>query len=169
MPQPITTGPRPVHARSLPAALCLLAVLAAFASPAFAAAANPVTPVYVLGVPVGFLLFGVTLLGVAVFHHHTLAVALTGLAAITLYKLVFSGFKFGSGLSGLALHMQHEWVILANLFLLLMGFAILTRHFEQSRIPDEMPAFLPDDWKGGVALLGIVFVLSAFSTTSRRP
>ena len=58
--------------------------------------------------------------------------------------------------------MQHEWVILANLFLLLMGFALLSRHFEKSQIPDEMPAFLPDDWKGGFALLVIVFVLSSF-------
>ena len=58
--------------------------------------------------------------------------------------------------------MQHEAVILANLFLLLMGFAILSRHFENSRIPDEMPAFLPDGWKGGLALLAIVFVLSSF-------
>ena len=63
---------------------------------------------------------------------------------------------------GLGLHLQHEWVILANLFLLLMGFALLSRHFEKSRIPDEMPAFLPDDWKGGFALLVIVFVLSSF-------
>ena len=58
--------------------------------------------------------------------------------------------------------MQHEWVILANLFLLLMGFALLSRHFERSRIPDEMPAFLPDDWKGGFALLVIIAVLSSF-------
>ena len=29
--------------------------------------------------------------------------------------------------------MQHEWVILANLFLLLMGFALLSRHFEKSK------------------------------------
>ena len=117
-PQISTAGPRPVHARPLLAGLCLLAALTAFAPPAFAAAAHPVTPIYVLGIPVDFILFGVTLLGVAVLHHHTLAVALTGLAAITLYKLVFTGFKFGAGLSGLALHMQHEWVILANLFLL---------------------------------------------------
>ena len=51
---------------------------------------------------------------------------------------------------------------LANLFLLLMGFALLSRHFEESRIPDEMPALLPDDWKGGVILLVLVFVLSSF-------
>jgi Na+/H+ antiporter NhaD/arsenite permease-like protein len=43
-----------------------------------------------------------------------------------------------------------------------MGFALLSRHFEESRIPDEMPALLPDDWKGGVILLFLVFVLSSF-------
>ena len=144
--------------------LALAVILAVLAPPALAAAADPALakPVFVLGIPVDFILFGLTLLGVAVFHHHTLQVALTGLAAITLYKLVFTGFKFGAGLAGLALHMQHEWVILANLFLLLMGFALLSRHFEKSKVPDAMPSFLPDDWKGGVALLMIVCVLSSF-------
>ncbi|MGH6769380.1 MAG: citrate transporter, partial [Xanthobacteraceae bacterium] len=103
-----------------------------------------------------------TLLGVAVFHHKTLEVALTGLAAVTLYKHMFTGFRQGEGFTGLALQLHHEWVILGNLFLLLMGFAVLSRHFEKSRIPDEMPAFLPDGWSGGLALLAIVFVLSSF-------
>jgi Na+/H+ antiporter NhaD/arsenite permease-like protein len=114
------------------------------------------------GIPVDFILFALTLLGVALLHHHTLAVALTGLAAIALYKVAFTGFKFGAGIAGLGLHMQHEWVILANLFLLLMGFALLSRHFEKSRIPDEMPAWLPDDWKGAFVLLVIVGVISSF-------
>jgi Na+/H+ antiporter NhaD/arsenite permease-like protein len=121
-----------------------------------------VEPIAILGIPIDFILFALTLIGVALFHHYTLPVALTGLAAITVYKLAFTGFKTGAGLAGLALHMQHEWVILANLFLLLMGFALLSRHFEASRIPDEMPALLPDDWKGAFALLVIVFVLSSF-------
>jgi hypothetical protein len=125
-------------------------------------------PILVLGIPVDFILFALTLLGVALFHHHTLAIALTGLAAITVYKLMVTGFKFGIGLAGLGLHMQHEWVILANLFLLLMGFALLSRHFEKSQIPEGMPAFLPDDWKGGFALLVVAFVLSSFSTTLPR-
>jgi Na+/H+ antiporter NhaD/arsenite permease-like protein len=146
---------------AIPVGLCLVVVLSA-ASPAIAAAAEAVTPVYLLGIPVDFILFGLMLLGMAVFHHHTLPVALAGLAVITIYKLIFGGFKFGTGLGGLTLHMQHEWVILANLFLLLMGFAILSRHFEESRVPDEMPALLPDDWKGGLALLAIVFILSGF-------
>jgi Na+/H+ antiporter NhaD/arsenite permease-like protein len=119
-------------------------------------------PVMLFGIPVDFILFGLTLAGVALFHHHTLRVALTGLAAVTLYKLGFTGFKYGAGLPGLAEHMRHEWVILANLFLLLMGFALLSRHFEKSRIPDEMPRFLADDWKGGFVLLLIVAVISSF-------
>jgi Na+/H+ antiporter NhaD/arsenite permease-like protein len=116
----------------------------------------------IAGIPVDFILFALTLLGVALFHHHTLQVALTGLAAITLYKLGFAGFKYGTGLPGLVEHMSHEAVILSNLFLLLMGFALLSRHFEKSRIPDEMPRFLPDDWKGGFLLLVIVAVISSF-------
>jgi Na+/H+ antiporter NhaD/arsenite permease-like protein len=116
----------------------------------------------VFGIPVDFILFALTLLGVALFHHKTLQVALTGLATIVVYKLIFTGFRPGPGLTGLALHMQHEAVTLANLFLLLMGFAILSRHFENSRVPDEMPAFLPDGWTGGLVLLTIVFVMSSF-------
>jgi Na+/H+ antiporter NhaD/arsenite permease-like protein len=121
-----------------------------------------IEPILLFGIPVDFILFALTLLGVAVFHHHTLPVALTGLGAIVLYKLVFTGFKFGTGLMGLGLHMEHEWVMLANLFMLLMGFALLSRHFEQSGLPDEMPHWLPDDWKGGVVLLFLVFVISSF-------
>ncbi len=119
-------------------------------------------PVLFLGVPVDFILFGLTLLGVALFHRHTFAIALSGLAAISAYKIAFTGFKSGAGFAGFGLHMQHEWVILTNLFLLLTGFAVLSRHFEESKVPDEMPALLPDDWKGGVVLLGLVFVLSSF-------
>ena len=120
-----------------------------------------VEPYYLLGVPVDFILFALTLLGVAIFNGKALRVALLGLAAITLYKLTFAGFKFGTGLAGLGAHMAHEWVLLANLFLLLVGFAVLSRHFETSNVPEAMPAILPDDWKGGFALLAIICVLSS--------
>jgi Na+/H+ antiporter NhaD/arsenite permease-like protein len=151
-----------VHAPILFLSTVILVLAALPAAAATATGAPPIEPLYLLGIPVDFILFGLTLIGVALFHHHTLPVALTGLAAIVVYKLAFTGFKFGVGLPGLGLHLQHEWVILANLFLLLMGFALLSRHFEKSRVPDEMPAILPDDWKGGLALLVIVFVLSSF-------
>jgi Na+/H+ antiporter NhaD/arsenite permease-like protein len=114
------------------------------------------------GVPIDFVLFALTLLGIALFHRHTLPIALVGLVAITAYKLIFTGFRDGASFAGLGLHLTHEFSLLANLFLLLMGFALLSRHFEESAIPDEMPAVLPGDWKGGAVLLAIVFVLSTF-------
>lgn len=114
------------------------------------------------GVPVDFILFGLTLLGVALFHHATLYVALTGLVTISLYKVMFTGFKTGAGFSGLLGHFGHEWVTVANLFCLLTGFAILARHFEKSHVPVILPRFLPNDWKGGFLLLVMVFVISAF-------
>jgi Na+/H+ antiporter NhaD/arsenite permease-like protein len=119
-------------------------------------------PILLFGIPIDFVLFGLTLLGIALFHRHTLPIAIAGLAVITVYKLIFTGFKDGAGFTGLGLHFIHEFSLLANLFLLLMGFALLSRHFEESAIPDAMPALLPDDWKGGVVLLAIVFVLSSF-------
>ena len=147
--------------RRAPVIVGLLSILALTTLPAMAQSTSA-QPILVAGIPVDFILFALTLLGVALFHHATLQVALTGLAAITIYKLIFTGFKFGTGLAGLAGHMAHEWVVLANLFCLLMGFALLSRHFEKSRIPEEMPAFLPDDWKGGFFLLVIVAVMSSF-------
>jgi Na+/H+ antiporter NhaD/arsenite permease-like protein len=115
-----------------------------------------------MGVPADFILFALTLAGVAIFHRHTLTVGLTGLAVITLYKLGFTGFKTGPGLPGLGTHLLHEWVVLANLFGLLLGFALLSNHFEKSRVPAILPRFLPDDWKGGFVLLIMIFVLSSF-------
>ncbi len=116
----------------------------------------------VLGIPVEFILFALTLIGVAVFHHYTLQVALTGLAAIALYKLGVTGFKAGPGLGGLLSHLHNEWVILTNLLCLLVGFALLSRHFEESRAPDVLPRFLPDDWKGCFTLLVLIWILSGF-------
>jgi Na+/H+ antiporter NhaD/arsenite permease-like protein len=113
-------------------------------------------------IPIEFLIFGATLVGVAIFHRHTLAVALLGLAVIVGYKLAFADFHGQPGWLGLLWHLEEEWVILANLFCLLVGFALLSRHFEQSRLPHVLPRILPDDWKGGLVLLAMVFVLSAF-------
>ncbi len=114
------------------------------------------------GIPVDFILFGLTLLGVALFHHATLYVALTGLFTISLYKIMFTGFKTGEGVLGFTHHLGHEWVVLTNLFCLLTGFALLARHFEKSHVPVILPKFLPDDWKGGFLMLVMVFVLSSF-------
>jgi Na+/H+ antiporter NhaD/arsenite permease-like protein len=116
----------------------------------------------VLGIPIDFILFALTLLGVALFHHHTLKVAVTGLLVITTYKLLLGDFNGTAGVSGLIGLLGHEWVTIANLFGLLLGFALLSDHFEKSEIPALLPKYLPDDWKGGFVMLLLVFVLSSF-------
>jgi Na+/H+ antiporter NhaD/arsenite permease-like protein len=110
----------------------------------------------ILGIRAEFLLFALTLIGVALFHHHTLQVALIGLASISLLKILYiPDFHFVQ-------HLHHEWRILVNLLGLLLGFALLAKHFEESRVPEWLPRILPGGWKGGFVLLAMVFVLSAF-------
>jgi len=116
----------------------------------------------VAGIAIEFILFGLMLAAVALFHRYTLQCALAGLAIITLYKLSFSNFAGVAGLAGLIAHLGHEWVLLSNLFALLVGFALLAQHFEDSHLPARLPDYLPNDWKGGLVLLGLVFVLSSF-------
>ena len=108
----------------------------------------------VAGIPLEFILFALTLLGVAVLHRHPLKVALIGLAAIAALKQA-RGFAWRE-------HFLEEWKILFNLLGLLLGFAMLARHFQDSRLPQLTPRMLPDDWKGPFLLLMLVFVLSAF-------
>ncbi len=105
-----------------------------------------------MGIPLEFILFGLTLAGIAVFHRHTLAIALTGLAFLLTWK-GFAGFP-------LVPHLREEARLLANLAALLLGFAVLARHFSDSGIPGLMPRFLPDDWKGPFCLLVFVFAIS---------
>ncbi len=109
----------------------------------------------IVGIPVEFILFALTLLGVALFHGQTLYVALAGMIAIALFKLGFTDFS-------MAKHLAHEWVTLANLLGLLLGFALLADHFEKSEIPAILPNYLPDDWKGGFVMLILVFIISSF-------
>ena len=74
---------------------------AAFVTAGGAQAATP-DVLRVGPVPVDFVLFGVTLLGVALFHHHTLQVALTGLAAIVALQARLHAASRRAGLAGLA-------------------------------------------------------------------
>ena len=122
----------------------------------------PVNAPALFGIPLDFFLFAATLAGVALLHRHVLKVALTGLATITLYKLLFAPFASGAGVAGLAAHLGHEWVIIANLFALLVGFTLLSNHFEKSHVPAVLPRVLPSGALGGFVLLCMVFVLSSF-------
>ncbi|MCG6533790.1 MAG: citrate transporter, partial [Syntrophales bacterium LBB04] len=114
------------------------------------------------GIRLEFILFALTLVGVALFHRHTMYVALIGLGSILAFKFLFvGGFTLFGHLFG---HGQEEgeWRILLNLLGLLFGFAILAKHFEESKVPDVLPNFLPNGWKGGFVLLAMICVLSSF-------
>ena len=119
-----------------------------------------------------FIIFGLILLGVALFHNQTFWVAVIGLSVLLTFKLIFDpGFHlmehiFGTTPMGEQLMdkglRQGEWGIFVNLLGLLLGFAILSKIFEESGVPDVLPRFLPNDWKGPFILLVFVFILSSF-------
>jgi len=114
------------------------------------------------GIRLEFLLFALTLLGVALFHRYTMVVSLIGLAAVLISKYVFlDDFSFIDHFIGGHGH-EGEWRIMLNLFGLLTGFAILAKHFDESHLPKVLPKYLPDDWKGGFMLLAMIFVTSSF-------
>lgn len=114
------------------------------------------------GIRLEFILFALTLLGVALFHHYTMFVSLAGLAAVVASKYAFlDDFSFVHHIIGGEGH-EGEWRIMLNLFGLLSGFAILAKHFDESHLPKVLPKYLPDDWKGGFVLLVMIFVTSGF-------
>jgi Na+/H+ antiporter NhaD/arsenite permease-like protein len=119
-----------------------------------------------------FIIFGLILLGVVFFTKKTFGIALTGLIVLLIFKLVFdTGFHLSEHLFGTSPISkqfmnkglrQGEWGMIINLAGLLLGFSILSKIFEDSRMPDLLPRFLPDDWKGPFVLLIFIFILSAF-------
>lgn len=140
-------------------------------SPLFLFASSGTVP-SVGPIRVEFIIFGLILLGVALFHKQTFWVAVTGLTVLLTFKLVFDpGFHLTEHLIGetamgeqimdKALR-QGEWGIIVNLLGLLLGFAILSKIFEESGIPEILPKYLPNDWKGPFLLLVFVFIMSAF-------
>ena len=142
----------------------LLAPLSAFASGGNVPMVGPVR--------VEFIIFGLVLLGVALFHNQTFWVAVSGLTVLLIFKFIFDpGFHLGEHMFGETPFFdqlmdkslrQGEWGIILNLLGLLLGFAILSKIFEESGVPDILPRFLPDDWKGPFLLLVFVFILSSF-------
>jgi Na+/H+ antiporter NhaD/arsenite permease-like protein len=110
-----------------------------------------------LDVPYAFVLFVLILLGVALFHHYTLPIALGGVLVVTLYTLAFTTKDLGA-------HFVHEADhTLLNLGGLLLGFAILAKFFEHSGVPDNLPRLLPRrPLLASFTLLAMVWMLSSF-------
>lgn len=136
----------------------LLSLPPLFSKIGFITGAVPV----ILGIRVEFILFALTLVGVAFFHKKTMQVALIGLAVILAFKLIFDpAFSLPEHILG-SPDKEGEWRTLLNLLGLLLGFAILAKHFEESKLPDILPDFLPSGWKGGFVLIVMITVLSSF-------
>ncbi|OFY66512.1 MAG: citrate transporter [Bacteroidetes bacterium RBG_13_43_22] len=98
--------------------------------------------------------------------------AVIGLTVLLIYKFIFDpGFHLMEHMFGETPFIDQlkdaelregEWGIILNLLGLLLGFAILSKIFEESHIPEVLPRYLPDDWKGPLLLLVFVFIMSAF-------
>ena len=116
----------------------------------------------IFNIPIDFFLFAAILILVALYHKHVFKTATIGLLVVSLYKIFFSPFKTGPGLDGFILHLSHEWVIVTNLLLLLVGFALLSDHFERSHVTEKISTYLPSGAMGAFSLLLIVFILSGF-------
>lgn len=124
------------------------------------------------GIPIAFFLFAITLICVALFHKQTFWVAVIGFSTILIYNLVFNtefdiiAKMVGENpildqLAGKSVP-RGEWSVIVNLLGLLLGFGILAKIFEESGVPDIIPKYLPNDWKGPFVLLVLVFILSSF-------
>ena len=133
----------------------VILLCALFAFPMMAFASGGTDGYHIAGIPLEFIFFGLTLIGIAIFHHHTLRVALIGLVVTSVYKIVTQDFNIGH-------HFDEESTIIINLLGLLMGFEILAHLFESTHIPRIIPKFLPHNWMGPFLLLVIIFLLSAF-------
>ncbi len=123
-------------------------------------------------VRIEFILFALTLIGVAVFHNKTMQVALIGLASILIWELfIAKGFDIQEHFFGTHNFIdqvtdktmrQGEWGIILNLLGLLLGFSILAKHFEESGVPQILPKYLPEGWIGGFVLLVLIGFISSF-------
>lgn len=122
---------------------------------------EPHEAVKIFGLKLDFILFGGTLIFVALSHKlkwETRDIALSGLGLVLAHQLYM-----GTDLAGhLAHDNYHEVRGLSNLGGLLPGFAVVSACFTISKFGDWLPAILPDDWKGPACLLTSVLILSAF-------
>jgi hypothetical protein len=65
----------------------------------------------IFGIPIDFILFGLTLPGVVVFHEHTMRVALAGLVTVVFYKILLLSPHFETSRVPLVLpkYLPHDW------------------------------------------------------------
>ena len=95
-------------------------------------ASNPL----VFGIRYEFIIFAFTLLGIAIFHNKTMIIALTGLIALLIFKIIFRGeestaFSFITHIYGNKIA-ENELITIVNLAGLLFGYYHLRKHMDYS-------------------------------------
>ncbi len=115
-----------------------------------------------IGIRFEFVFFAMVLVGVAIFSRYSMHIALIGLAVTILFKIFYlPDFSLITHIIGSPAK-HGEWESLLNLAGLLFGFSLLAKHFEESKIPEVLPDYLPNDWKGGFILLFAIMIISSF-------
>ena len=107
------------------------------------------------------LLFITTLFGIILFHKYNMQIALVGMAVVVGYKLI-AGSTGSIEAYPWVHHLQEHGKLLFNIFALLLGFPIMAKIFEDSKIIGKLEKHLPHTWLGPLLLLCAVFVLSFF-------
>lgn len=108
-----------------------------------------------------FILFTMIIGGIALFHDKAFMLTLSGLLGIVIYKYG-AVLAAGEEAFSLPVHLFHEWRTLVNLFLLLLGFALLAKLFEEANVVAKLVRVLPDGWAGCFLLLALVWFISSF-------
>ncbi|MGL5831062.1 MAG: SLC13 family permease [Candidatus Altimarinota bacterium] len=134
------------------AAIVVFVVLRAGAT----GAVGPTMALFGKDVPIiPVVLFGCTLGGLTIGHKYNLEIALGGLGSLILYSAYVGKISLGG-------HATHEFPALMNLALMLAGFAVVAKLFEESGVTEILPRWLYDDWRGGAQIILGVSFLSAF-------
>jgi hypothetical protein len=68
----------------------------------------------IFGIPIDFILFGLTLPAVAVFHQHTMRVALAGLVTVVLYRIVLLSRHFENSRVAATSNASGAWSVLGD-------------------------------------------------------
>jgi Na+/H+ antiporter NhaD/arsenite permease-like protein len=140
--------------------IALLLILAFLPLELNAATINAIPTVF--GLRPEFIIFAGVLVGIAIFSRYTMYIALSGLILTLLFKIIFvHDFSLYVHFFG-NIEKSGEIKSLLNLGGLLFGFALLAKYFDESKLPEILPDFLPNDWKGGFVLLLGIMIISSF-------
>ncbi len=140
--------------------IAIILILALLPLELKAATINAIPTVF--GLRPEFIIFAGVLVGIAIFSRYTMYIALSGLILTLLFKIIFvHDFSLYFHFFG-NFEKAGEIKSLLNLGGLLFGFALLAKYFDESKLPEILPDFLPNDWKGGFVLLLGIMIISSF-------